>query len=174
MPQLAQVWLCLTHFALDTLGRPPELALFRRIALRTPPGPPQIGFVLHNRPRVPAGARNWLRLYDRPPVARRPKLALCYTSHLRLQTSLNWLCSAPQTSHFKPETSSQLGLFVQPALGRQPAGGLPPQACPPIRRPTTPPKADTACPVPFRKSAIETPPRWPASGNWLRLPSHKS
>jgi hypothetical protein len=156
MPQLAQVWLCLAHFALDTLGRLPELALFRRIALRTPPGPPQIGFVSQNRPRAPAGARNWLCLYDWPLVARRPKLASSYTSH------------------FKPQTSSQLGLFVQPALGRQPAGGLPPQACPPIRRPTTPPKADTACPVPFRKSAIETPPRWPASGNWLRLPSHKS
>jgi hypothetical protein len=43
----------------------------------------------------------------------------------------------------------KLGSFRTIGLGRPEAAGLSP-----IRNPTTPPKADAGCPVPFRKSAI--------------------
>ena len=50
IPQFAHVWLCLAHFVLDSPCRLAELALFRRIGLRTPPGLAQIGFVCTTDP----------------------------------------------------------------------------------------------------------------------------
>ncbi len=110
-----------------------KLGLFGAVALRSSPPscPPDTpvclslgsfgAFALHPAPPGPVPpdlAGNWLCLYNRPPLARRPRLASFYSSHFTLQPSnffsigfvwrnrltpvarraRNWLCFAKHQS----------------------------------------------------------------------------